>query len=216
MILVLLGPPGAGKGTQARHIAEDKGLVQLSTGDMLREASAAGSGLGKAAKAAMEKGALVSDDIVVGIIANRIGGQDCRRGFVLDGFPRTLAQAEALDRMLAGKGKKLNAVIELKVDEAELVKRIAGRFACAKCQANYHDSFKRPRLEGVCDACGSTEFTRRDDDQGQTVRARLEAYRRQTAPLLPYYRAKGVLHSLDGMQPIGQVAKAIDAVLRAA
>jgi adenylate kinase len=216
MILILLGPPGAGKGTQARQIAADKGLVQLSTGDMLREASAAGTDLGKAAKAAMDKGALVSDEIVTGIIARRIEAEDCKGGFILDGFPRTLAQAEALDRMLAGKGLKLDAVIELKVDEDELVKRIAGRFACAKCQANYHDAFKRPKTEGVCDACGGTEFVRRDDDKAETVRARLEAYHRQTAPLLPYYRAKGVLRSVDGMQAIGQVSAAIEAALKAA
>ncbi|HXV74518.1 MAG TPA: adenylate kinase [Sphingomonadales bacterium] len=216
MILILLGPPGAGKGTQARHIAEEKGIVQLSTGDMLREAVAEGGELGKKAKAAMEAGALVADEIVVGIIAERIEGPDCARGFILDGFPRTLAQAEALDHMLAAKSRRLDAVIEIKVDEEELVKRIAGRFSCATCQANYHDAFQRPKKEGICDKCGGTRFIRREDDKAETVRARFETYRRQTAPLLPYYRARGVLRSVDGMQPIGRVAEAIAEALKAA
>jgi len=213
MILILLGPPGAGKGTQARLIMEQRGLVQLSTGDMLREAVAAGTALGLAAKAAMEAGELVSDEIVISIIAERIEKKDCEAGFILDGFPRTVAQAEALDRMLAEKGCQLDHVIEIRVDNEELVKRITGRFACAGCNENYHDAFKRPEVEGACDKCGGSEFIRRSDDKEETVRARLDAYNRQTAPLLPYYQARGVLRSVDGMSLIDQVAKQIEQIL---
>ncbi len=213
MILILLGPPGAGKGTQAQAIMAARGLVQLSTGDMLREAVAAKSELGLGAKAAMDAGDLVSDDIVISIIAERIENKDCERGFILDGFPRTVAQAEALDLMLEQKGSHLGHVIEIRVDEEELVKRIAGRFSCAKCNENYHDTFKRPGKDGVCDVCGGTEFTRRSDDRAETVRARLEAYRNQTAPLLPYYEAKGTLRSVDGMNSIEAVTKEILEVL---
>ena len=213
MILILLGPPGAGKGTQARLIMEKTGLVQLSTGDMLREAVAAATEQGQAAKAAMEAGALVSDDVVIAITAERIEKEDCRDGFILDGFPRTLAQAEALDRMLDEKGCRLDHVIEIRVDDEELVKRIAGRFVCTKCNENYHDPFKRPAIEGTCDKCGGSEFIRRNDDREETVRARLAAYNRETAPLLPYYQARGVLRSIDGMNPIGEVAKEIELVL---
>lgn len=213
MILILLGPPGAGKGTQARRIMDQKGLVQLSTGDMLREAVSKGTKYGKAAKAAMDAGDLVSDDIVVSIIAERIEGKDCEKGFILDGFPRTLAQAKALDDMLEEKGKALDHVIEIRVDEEALVKRITGRFACAKCGANYHDTFKRPNKKGVCDACGGTDFSRRSDDNEETVRARLKAYREQTAPLLPYYRDQGVLETVDGMKSIDEVAGQITAIL---
>jgi len=211
--LILLGPPGAGKGTQARLIMEKQGLVQLSTGDMLREAVAEGTEHGKAAKAAMEAGELVSDEIVISIIADRIEKKDCEAGFILDGFPRTVAQAEALDRMLEEKGCRLDHVIEIRVDDEELVKRITGRFTCAGCNENYHDAFKRPEVEGACDKCGGTKFIRRSDDREETVRARLDAYNRQTAPLLPYYRAKGVLSSVDGMNPIGRVAKEIEQIL---
>ncbi|MCH7806785.1 MAG: adenylate kinase [Proteobacteria bacterium] len=213
MILILLGPPGAGKGTQARLIMEKTGLVQLSTGDMLREAVAAETEQGQAAKAAMEAGALVSDDVVIAITAERIEKEDCRDGFILDGFPRTLAQAEALDRMLEQKEGRLDHVIEIRVDDEELVKRIAGRFACTKCNENYHDAFKRPAIEGTCDKCGGSEFIRRNDDREETVRARLAAYNRETAPLLPYYQARGVLRSIDGMNPIGEVAKEIELLL---
>ncbi len=213
MILILLGPPGAGKGTQAQAIKAAKGLVQLSTGDMLREAVAAKSELGQVARKAMDAGELVSDDIVISVIAERIENKDCERGFILDGFPRTVAQAEALDQMLEVKGSQLDHVIEIRVDEEELVKRIAGRFSCAKCNENYHDTFKRPGKDGVCDGCGGTEFTRRSDDRAETVRARLEAYRNQTAPLLPYYRAKGTLRSVDGMNSIEAVTKEILEVL---
>lgn len=213
MILILLGPPAAGKGTQAQALMVARGLVQLSTGDMLREAVAAKSELGQGAKAAMDAGDLVSDDIVISIIAERIENKDCERGFILDGFPRTVAQAEALDLMLEQKGSQLDHVIEIRVDEEELVKRIAGRFSCKACNENYHDAFKRPEKEGVCDACGGTEFTRRSDDNEATVRSRLEAYRNQTAPLLPYYQAKGVLRSVEGMNSIDAVAKEISEVL---
>ncbi len=213
MILILLGPPGAGKGTQAQALMVARGLVQLSTGDMLRKAVAAKSELGLGARAAMDAGDLVSDDIVISIIAERIENKDCERGFILDGFPRTVAQAEALDLMLEQKGSQLDHVIEIRVDEEELVKRIAGRFSCAKCNENYHDTFKRRAKDGVCDVCGGTEFTRRSDDRAETVRARLEAYRNQTAPLLPYYRAKGTLRSVDGMNSIEAVTEEILEVL---
>lgn len=213
MILILLGPPGAGKGTQARLIMEKKGLVQLSTGDMLREAVATATEHGQAAKAAMEAGELVSDEIVIAITAGRIEKEDCRDGFILDGFPRTLAQAKALDRMLEEKESRLDHVIEIRVDDEELVKRITGRFACTVCNENYNDAFKKPAIEGICDKCGGTEFTRRGDDKEETVRARLDAYNRETAPLLPYYEARGVLRSIDGMNPIDQVAKEIEKVL---
>jgi len=213
MRLVLLGPPGAGKGTQARWLVEHYGIPQLSTGDMLREAVARGSEVGRQAKAVMERGELVSDSIINAIVAERIAQPDCARGFVLDGYPRTLAQAEALDAMLAARGQKLDAVIEIRVDVEALVERIAGRFACAKCGAGYHDRFKRPKLEGVCDVCGSTEFTRRKDDNPEAVRTRLQAYEAQTAPLLPYYRARGLLRTVDGMAPIEAVTAAIGRVL---
>ncbi|WP_119422216.1 adenylate kinase [Desertibaculum subflavum] len=213
MNLILLGPPGAGKGTQAQRLQQARGLVQLSTGDMLRAAVAAGSEIGKRADAVMKRGELVSDEIVVGIIEDRIGQPDCAKGFILDGFPRTTAQAEALDAMLARKGMKLDAVIEMVVDDAQMVDRITGRYTCAKCGAGYHDTNKRPKKSGVCDVCGGTQFTRRADDKAETVKARLDAYHRQTAPLLPYYRARGVLQQVDGMAEIDQVSAQIDKLL---
>jgi adenylate kinase len=216
MNLILLGPPGAGKGTQAKLIGEARGLIQLSTGDMLRAAVAADTEVGKQAKHVMERGDLVSDDIVVGIISDRIEASDCRNGFILDGFPRTVAQAEALDELLAEKGNKLDAVIEMKVDDERLVERITGRYNCARCGEGYHKEFKRPKVEGVCDKCGSTEFRRRDDDNENTVRSRLEAYHRQTAPLIGYYAGRGKLKSVDGMADIGTVNRQIEGVLDAA
>ena len=213
MNLILLGPPGAGKGTQAQLLKDRRGLVQLSTGDMLRAAVAAGSELGRKVKSIMEAGALVPDDIIIAMIAERIAQPDCAAGFILDGFPRTTGQAEALDKMLAQKGMKLDRVIELAVDDGALVARISGRFSCAKCGAGYHDSFKKPKKAGICDACGGTKFTRRDDDKAETVQARLAAYHRQTAPLLPYYQARGVLGTVDGMAAIEKVAGDVEKLL---
>jgi adenylate kinase len=215
MILILLGPPGAGKGTQAKELATRRGLVQLSTGDMLRSAVAAGTEVGRKAKPIMEKGLLVPDDIVIGVFAERIEQPDCKTGMILDGFPRTLAQASALDQVLKKKKLKLDAVIELKVDDKALVERISGRFSCTKCHAGYHDSFKPTKVPGVCDVCQSTEFERRKDDAPETVRERLTVYYRDTSPLIGYYYCKGNLHTLDGMAPIEEVARAIDGVLEA-
>lgn len=213
MRLVLLGPPGAGKGTQARWLVERYGVPQLSTGDMLRKAVADGTEVGLEARAVMERGELVSDAIINRIVAERIDQPDCAGGFVLDGFPRTVAQAEALDAMLAERGLGLDAVIEIRVDKEALVERVAGRFACARCGAGYHDSFRPTAVAGVCDECGSTEFVRREDDNAETVRARLAAYERQTAPLLPFYEARGLVRAVDGMQPIETVTAAIETIL---
>ncbi len=215
MNLILLGPPGAGKGTQAKRIEEARGLVQLSTGDMLRAAVAAGTDVGNKAKAVMEAGELVSDDIVIGIISERIDEPDCENGFILDGFPRTVAQAEALDKLLAEKDKTLDIVIEMQVEDDPLVGRITGRFTCAKCGEGYHDEFKKPARDGICDKCGGTEMTRRADDNEETVRSRLAAYHEQTAPLIDYYGKKGVLKSIDGMKAIDEVTSQISAVLDA-
>ena len=213
MNLILLGPPGAGKGTQAKRLYDRHKLVQLSTGDMLRAEVASGSALGKQAKQVMEAGQLVSDAIVIGIIDKRIDAPDCKSGFVLDGFPRTEKQAVALDEMLTRKGKKIDGVIELAVDEDALVERISGRFACAKCGAGYHDKFQQPKKKGVCDVCGGTEFTRRKDDNAETVKARLKAYREQTAPILPYYKKKGLLQRVDGMADPDAVTRELEGVL---
>ena len=215
MNLMLLGPPGAGKGTQAKRLEDGRGLIQLSTGDMLRTAVASGSEIGQQAKAIMERGDLVSDEIMIAMIRDRIQQPDCANGFILDGFPRTTAQAEALDEMLDDMNVKLDHVIEMKVDDAVLVERISGRYSCEKCGAGYHDSFQKPQTEGVCDSCGSTEFTRRKDDNAETVASRLEAYHAQTAPLLPYYDGKGALKSVDGMAEIDEVTRQIEAVLAA-
>ncbi len=213
MNLILLGPPGAGKGTQAKLLEDKKGFKQLSTGDMLRGAVAAGTEMGRKAKEVMDKGQLVSDDIVISIISERLDQPDVKKGFILDGFPRNTAQAEALDRMLEDKGLKLDAVIEMKVDDEELVKRIAGRYTCAKCGKGYHDAFEKPKVAGVCDVCGSTEFVRRADDNEKTVRDRLVVYNKQTAPLVDYYGRTGVLHKVNGMADIGVVTRQIEDVL---
>jgi len=213
MNLILLGPPGAGKGTQAKEIAAKHGLVQLSTGDMLRAAVAAGSEVGRRAKAIMDKGELVPDEVVITIISERMDAADCKGGAILDGFPRTLAQAAALDAMLKQKRRKLDAVIELRVDDNQLIERIVGRFTCAKCGEGYHDRFKRPKVRGVCDVCQSTEFTRRPDDNAETVTRRLMVYYRETSPLIGYYFCKGNLRTVDGMAPIARVTKEIEKIL---
>ena len=215
MNLILLGPPGAGKGTQAQLISEEFGLAKLSTGDMLRAAVVSGSDIGKQVKDVMASGALVPDDIVVNLIRERILQPDCVKGFILDGFPRTEAQAEALDVMLAAEKKHLDYVIELRVKDKELVERITGRFSCAKCGVGYHDTFKPTKIAGACDVCSSHHFSRREDDNVETVTKRLEAYHRQTAPLLPYYTAKKLLTPVDGMADIDEVTRQIYSVLRA-
>ena len=213
MNIILLGPPGAGKGTQAQRLQQERGLIQLSTGDMLRAAVASGSELGQKAKGIMERGELVPDELMVGLIKDRIAQPDCAKGFILDGFPRTEAQAKALDKMLAETAKKLDRVIEMEVDEKALTERVVGRFSCAKCGTGYHDKFKRPKADGVCDVCGSTEFTRRKDDNAETMKTRMATYRAQTEPLLPYYSARGVLRKVDGMAAMDEVYRQITEVL---
>ncbi len=213
MNLILLGPPGAGKGTQAEVITQKRGLVQLSTGDMLREAVKAGTRIGEEASAVMEAGGLAPDEIVISIVAERLSASDCANGFILDGFPRTLNQAAALDNLLQAQGKQLDAVIEIKVDDAVLIDRISGRYMCADCGASFHDTNHKPKVPGVCDRCGSTEFIRRKDDNAETVRNRLMAYYRETSPLIGYYFAKDKLRSVDGMAPISEVSSQIEAVL---
>ncbi|NYZ14008.1 adenylate kinase [Azospirillum sp. RWY-5-1] len=213
MNLILLGPPGAGKGTQARRLEDTRGLVQLSTGDMLRALVAEGGPLGQQAKDIMSAGKLMPDELMIAMIAERISKPDVAKGFILDGFPRTVGQADALDRMLADKGLKLDHVIEMKVDDAALVDRITGRYTCAKCGQGYHDRFQKPAVDGVCDNCGSTEFKRRADDNAETVTTRLAQYHAQTAPILPYYQEHGVLKTVDGMADIDVVTKEIEAIL---
>jgi adenylate kinase len=211
--LILLGPPGAGKGTQARMLEERFGLVQLSTGDLLRGAVAAGTEAGLAAKAVMEAGQLVSDEIVLAVLKERLDQPDVAAGTILDGFPRTDGQAAALDTLLAERGQKIDAVISLEVDDDAMVDRVAGRYTCASCGEGYHDSFKQPKATGVCDKCGATEFKRRADDNAETVRTRLEAYHADTAPLVTYYAERGVLTSVPAMGEIGEIAQAMNTIV---
>ena len=210
--IILLGPPGAGKGTQAARLQATRGMVQMSTGDMLREARASGSPIGEKVKAIMDAGELVSDEIVTALIGERLDScGDC--GAIFDGFPRTKLQAEALDRLLAERGRHVDHVIELAVDEEALVDRITGRFTCARCGTGYHDHLRPTKVPGVCDVCGSTEFNRRPDDNEATVRRRMEEYRAKTAPILPFYNARGLVRRVDGMASVDQVAAQIDAIL---
>ena len=212
MNIILLGPPGAGKGTQAARLQAERGMVQLSTGDMLRHAVAEGTPVGLQAKAVMEAGELVSDAIVSALIGERLDFAEAN-GAIFDGYPRNRAQAEALDLLLSERGRTLDHVIELAVEEEALVRRICRRFTCARCGAPYHDEFKQPRVEGVCDVCGSTEFKRRPDDNEQTVRTRMAEYRAKTAPILPYYEERGLVRRVDGMAPVAEVSAQIDAIL---
>jgi adenylate kinase len=213
MKLILLGPPGAGKGTQAKRLEETRGLKQLSTGDMLRAAVESGSHLGLEADRIMKAGKLVPDNIMIDMIAERLDQPDTKRGVIFDGFPRTVRQAEALDEMLKKRGEALDAVVEMTVDDAALIDRISGRFSCAKCGTVYHDRNNRPKTEGKCDVCGSSDFKRRPDDRAETVRTRLKEYHEQTAPILPYYKKKGVVHQVDGMADVEGVTKQIEQVL---
>ncbi|MEQ8506648.1 MAG: adenylate kinase [Rhodospirillales bacterium] len=213
MNLLLIGPPGAGKGTQSKRLESDFGIVQLSTGDMLRAAVASGSELGSKAKELMERGDLVPDDLIIDMISARIDEDDCAKGFILDGFPRTVPQAEALTAMLSDKGLSLDHVIELSVDDDAMVKRITGRYTCADCGKGYHDEFEKPAKDGVCDKCGSSVFSRRADDNEDTVRNRLDAYHAQTAPILAYYKKQGVLKGVDGMADIDVVTNQLKGVI---
>jgi adenylate kinase len=212
-VLILLGPPGAGKGTQARMLEEAFGLVQLSTGDLLRAAVAAGTDAGKAAKAVMEAGGLVSDDIVLAILRDRMAEPDTAKGIILDGFPRTDGQAAALDSLLADGGMKVTAAISLEVDNEAMVGRVAGRYTCAGCGEGYHDEFKLPAVAGTCDKCGGTAFKRRADDNADTVRERLKAYHAQTAPLITYYEGRGVLERIDAMGAIDDIRDGLAAIV---
>src|SRR5574343_535501 len=213
-VLILLGPPGAGKGTQARMLEEDFGLVQLSTGDLLRAAVAAGTDAGKRAKAVMEAGQLVSDEIVLAILKDRMAAADVAKGVILDGFPRTAGQAAALDALLAAGGQRVTAAISLEVDDEAMVGRVSGRYTCGSCGEGYHDEFKLPAKAGVCDKCGGTGMKRRADDNAETVRERLKAYHAQTAPLITYYEGKGLLQRIDAMGSIAGIRQALSDIVR--
>ena len=214
MNIILLGPPGAGKGTQARILVEGHGMVQLSTGDMLRAAKTSGTEIGKRVAEVMARGDLVTDDIVIGLISEQLDGESGRHGLIFDGFPRTLAQADALEALMAAKGKFLDAVVEMRVEDEVLIERISGRFTCSNCGEVYHDASKPTAKPGVCDRCGSTDFIRRADDNADAVRVRLMAYYRQTAPLIGYYHAKGKLRTVDGLAPIETISGEIKSLLR--
>ena len=211
--IILLGPPGAGKGTQASRLEDEHGMIQLSTGDMLRAAVKAGTPIGLQAKAVMDAGELVSDEIVSGLIGERLDELGGDTSVIFDGYPRTAAQADALDGILAARGRKLDHVIELQVDEDALVDRITGRFSCGNCGAGYHDRYKLPKVADTCDVCGSHEFKRRPDDNEETVRTRMAEYRAKTAPILPIYEARGIVSKVDGMADIDHVNDAIEAIL---
>lgn len=213
MNIILLGPPGAGKGTQAGRLVEERGMVQLSTGDMLRAAKSSGTEMGKKVAAVMERGELVTDEIVIGLIEEQLGGDIVGNGFIFDGFPRTLAQADALDVLLDKVGQKLATVVEMRVDDSALVKRITGRFTCGACGTGYHEEFKKPAKDGVCDECGNSEFKKRADDNAESLKTRLMAYYKETSPLLGYYYAKGKLQSVNGLASIEDVAGSISNAL---
>lgn len=213
MNLVLLGPPGCGKGTQSKRLQESLGVIQLSTGDMLRAEVAAGSDIGRQADAIMKAGQLVPDSVIIGIMDRRLDAEGRKKGFILDGFPRTVPQAEALAKMLSEKQLKLDVVVSIEVDDEAMIERISGRFSCSKCGAGYHDSFQRPKVDGVCDACGSKEFIRRKDDNAETVRERLKAYHAQTKPIIAFYEARGLVRRVDGMGPIDEVTKKLQSVI---
>jgi len=211
--LIILGPPGAGKGTQSKKLEDKLNVIQLSTGEMLRAEVSSGSELGKQAKAVMDVGGLVPDEMIIGMISNRVDAEDCANGFILDGFPRTVPQAEALGEMLAEKSLTLDYVLELTVDDESMVERICGRYTCSKCGAGYHESFQKPAKDGVCDTCGGTEFTRRADDNAETVRARLKAYHEQTAPISSFYAEIGILKQVDGMAAIEVVTQQLENIV---
>ena len=215
-VLILLGPPGAGKGTQARMLEETFGLVQLSTGDLLRAAVAAGTEAGQAAESVMKAGGLVSDEIVLAVLADRLADADCANGVILDGFPRTVAQAEALDGMLEASGQRINAAIALEVDDVKMVARVAGRFTCGDCGEGYHDTFKQPAVAGTCDNCGGNNMTRRADDNAKTAMSRLDAYQEQTAPLIRYYAERDTLRRVDAMESIESIASNLADIVKAA